>query len=92
MKKTCVKLNHCPWNGSFYDPFVNFINNLHVFFSTGYLVDKYKNYELIFYMAGGELITAGIWLTLGSFCFINQKKHKDSQQKHQADVAINPKR
>jgi len=43
-------------------------------------------------MAGGELITAGIWLTLGSFCFINQKKHKDSQQKHQADVAISPKR
>ncbi|KAG1943691.1 monocarboxylate transporter 3 [Pimephales promelas] len=60
--------------------------------SAGYLVDKYKNYELIFYMAGGELITAGIWLTLGSFCFINQKKHKDSQQKHQADVAISPKR
>lgn len=60
--------------------------------SAGYLVDKYKNYELIFYMAGGELITAGIFLALASFCFINQKKHKDSQQKHHADVAINPKR
>lgn len=55
-------------------------------------MDKYKNYELIFYMAGGELITAGIFLALASFFFMNQKKHKDLQQNHLADVAINPKR
>uniref|UniRef100_A0A672JVC0 Monocarboxylate transporter 3-like n=1 Tax=Sinocyclocheilus grahami TaxID=75366 RepID=A0A672JVC0_SINGR len=60
--------------------------------SAGYLVDKYKNYELIFYMAGGELITAGIFLALASFIFISRKKHKDTQQKHHGDVAINPKR
>uniref|UniRef100_A0A8C1ZI62 Solute carrier family 16 member 8 n=1 Tax=Cyprinus carpio TaxID=7962 RepID=A0A8C1ZI62_CYPCA len=58
--------------------------------SAGYLVDKYKNYELIFYMAGGELITAGIFLALASFFFIRRKKHKDTQQKHLGDVAINP--
>ncbi len=62
---------------------VNLINNVlfHVFFPTGYLVDKYKNYELIFYMAGGELITAGIFFALASFFFIRRKKHKDTQQK-----------
>uniref|UniRef100_A0A8C2EYH9 Solute carrier family 16 member 8 n=1 Tax=Cyprinus carpio TaxID=7962 RepID=A0A8C2EYH9_CYPCA len=53
--------------------------------SAGYLVDKYKNYELIFYMAGGELITAGIFLALASFFFIRRKKHKDRQQKHHAE-------
>ncbi|XP_056325688.1 monocarboxylate transporter 3 [Danio aesculapii] len=60
--------------------------------SAGYLVDKYKNYELIFYMAGGELITAGIFLALASFCCISQKKRKDSPQTHQTDVEVNPKR
>uniref|UniRef100_A0A9J8C3B3 Solute carrier family 16 member 8 n=1 Tax=Cyprinus carpio carpio TaxID=630221 RepID=A0A9J8C3B3_CYPCA len=59
--------------------------------SAGYLVDKYKNYELIFYMAGGELITAGIFLALASFFFIRRKKHKDRQQKHHGDVPINIK-
>uniref|UniRef100_A0A673J157 Monocarboxylate transporter 3-like n=1 Tax=Sinocyclocheilus rhinocerous TaxID=307959 RepID=A0A673J157_9TELE len=53
--------------------------------SAGYLVDRYKNYELIFYMAGGELITAGIFLALASFIFISRKKHKDTQQKHHGD-------
>ncbi|ROL51692.1 Monocarboxylate transporter 3 [Anabarilius grahami] len=50
--------------------------------SAGYLVDKYKNYELIFYMAGGELIIAGIFLAFASFFCLNQKKPKDSQQKN----------
>ncbi|XP_067285818.1 monocarboxylate transporter 3 [Pseudorasbora parva] len=58
--------------------------------SAGYLVDKYKNYELIFYMAGGELIAAGIFLAFASFCLLS-KRNKDTQQKHHADVAINPK-
>ncbi|KAA0725255.1 Monocarboxylate transporter 3 [Triplophysa tibetana] len=53
--------------------------------SAGYLVDAYKNYELIFYMAGGELITAGVFLALASFCCIKQKKRKDSPQMHQAE-------
>uniref|UniRef100_A0A8C2EY18 Solute carrier family 16 member 8 n=1 Tax=Cyprinus carpio TaxID=7962 RepID=A0A8C2EY18_CYPCA len=56
--------------------------------SAGYLVDKYKNYELIFYMAGGELITAGIFLALASFFFIRRKKHKDRQQKHHDEAEI----
>lgn len=59
--------------------------------SAGILVDKYKNYELIFYMAGGELIFAGIFLALASFFFIRHKKHKDAQQMHNGDAAINPK-
>ncbi|XP_051968908.1 monocarboxylate transporter 3 [Xyrauchen texanus] len=57
--------------------------------SAGYLVDAYKNYELIFYMAGGELITAGIFLALASFCCIKQKKSKDSSQIHHAEVENN---
>lgn len=55
------------------------------FFPTGNLVDKYKNYELIFYMAGGELIIAGLFLALATFFCLNQKKHKDSQQKNHGD-------
>ncbi|KAI7797311.1 monocarboxylate transporter 3 [Triplophysa rosa] len=57
--------------------------------SAGYLVDAYKNYELIFYMAGGELITAGVFLALASFCCIKQKKSKDSPQMHHAEEENN---
>ncbi|XP_055033049.2 monocarboxylate transporter 3 [Misgurnus anguillicaudatus] len=57
--------------------------------SAGYLVDTYKNYELIFYMAGGELITAGIFLAVASFCCIKQKKRKDPPQMHHAEEANN---
>ncbi|XP_030630964.1 monocarboxylate transporter 3 [Chanos chanos] len=46
--------------------------------SAGRLVDAYKNYELIFYMAGGELIAAGLFLAVAFCCCIRRHKTKDS--------------
>ncbi|XP_039620635.1 monocarboxylate transporter 3 [Polypterus senegalus] len=43
--------------------------------SAGRLVDAYRNYELIFYMAGTELIAAAIFLALASFCCIRKTEH-----------------
>uniref|UniRef100_A0A8C4SA59 Solute carrier family 16 member 8 n=1 Tax=Erpetoichthys calabaricus TaxID=27687 RepID=A0A8C4SA59_ERPCA len=43
--------------------------------SAGRLVDAYRNYELIFYMAGTELIAAAIFLALASFCCIRKTGH-----------------
>lgn len=48
-------------------------------------MDTYRNYELIFYMAGGELITAGVFLALASFFCIKQKKSKDSPHHAEED-------
>ncbi|KAK1155412.1 monocarboxylate transporter 3 [Acipenser oxyrinchus oxyrinchus] len=40
--------------------------------SAGRLVDAFKNYELIFYMAGSELIAAAVFLCVASFCCISR--------------------
>lgn len=57
--------------------------------SAGRLVDAYKNYELIFYMAGGELITAGIFLTVASYCCFKQQKNKDTEMGQDCDIESN---
>ncbi|XP_076154426.1 monocarboxylate transporter 3 [Alosa pseudoharengus] len=54
--------------------------------SAGILVDAFKNYELIFYMAGSELLTAGVFLATASYCCIGRKKSKDSPNVEEPDV------
>lgn len=41
-------------------------------------MDAFKNYALIFYMAGGELLTAGVFLATASYCCIGRKRSKKS--------------
>ncbi|KAI5103234.1 monocarboxylate transporter 3, partial [Silurus meridionalis] len=57
--------------------------------SAGRLVDTYKNYELIFYMAGGELMVAGIFLAIASYCCFKLQKHKDTSATQDADIEGN---
>uniref|UniRef100_A0A8B9JW34 Solute carrier family 16 member 8 n=2 Tax=Astyanax mexicanus TaxID=7994 RepID=A0A8B9JW34_ASTMX len=57
--------------------------------SAGRLVDAYKNYELIFYMAGGELITAGIFLTVASYCCLKRRRNKDTGLGEDSDIESN---
>lgn len=52
-------------------------------------MDTYKNYELIFYMAGGELMAAGIFLAIASFCYIRLQKKKDTSANQEADIEGN---
>lgn len=52
-------------------------------------MDTYKNYELIFYMAGGELMSAGIFLAIASYCLIKIQKNKDTPAIQKADVEGN---
>lgn len=49
-------------------------------------MDIYKNYELIFYMAGGELMTASIFLAIASYCCIQLQKNKDTSAIQEADI------
>lgn len=60
-----------------------------VHFYVGRLVDTYKNYELIFYMAGGELMAAGIFLAIASYCCIKLQKNKDKSVIQEADIEGN---
>ncbi|XP_072523499.1 monocarboxylate transporter 3 [Salminus brasiliensis] len=57
--------------------------------SAGRLVDAYRNYELIFYMAGGELITASIFLTVASYCCLKRRKNKDTACGQDSDIEGN---
>lgn len=52
-------------------------------------MDTYKNYELIFYMAGGELMVAGLFFAIASYCCIKPKKSKDSSVIQDADIEGN---
>nr|XP_006636948.2 PREDICTED: monocarboxylate transporter 3-like [Lepisosteus oculatus] len=40
--------------------------------SAGRLVDAFNNYELIFYMAGGEVIAAAVILSVASYCCVGR--------------------
>uniref|UniRef100_UPI003AAAE1B7 monocarboxylate transporter 3 n=1 Tax=Centroberyx gerrardi TaxID=166262 RepID=UPI003AAAE1B7 len=51
--------------------------------SAGRLVDAYKNYELVFFVAGGEIIAAGLFLALASYCC--NTKDKLSEQDRGVD-------
>ncbi|KAK2866342.1 hypothetical protein Q7C36_002398 [Tachysurus vachellii] len=57
--------------------------------SAGRLVDTYKNYELIFYMAGGELMAAGLFLAIASYCCIKLQKKKDTPAIEDSDTEGN---
>lgn len=61
----------------------------HVYFYTGRLVDTYKNYELIFYMVGGELMAAGVFLAIASYCCIKPQKNKETAAIQEADIEGN---
>lgn len=52
-------------------------------------MDTYKNYELIFYMAGGELMAAGIFLAIASFCHNKLQKNKETSAAQDADFEGN---
>lgn len=52
-------------------------------------MDTYKNYELIFYMAGGELMAAGLFLAIASYCYIKVQKNKDSSAIQDTDTEGN---
>lgn len=49
-------------------------------------MDAFKNYELIFYMAGSELLTAGVFLATASYCCTGRKKSRDSPNVEEPDV------
>lgn len=55
---------------------------------TGRLVDAYKNYELIFYMAGGELIVAALFLAVASYCCLKPQSPdpKDQSNNENSDI------
>ncbi|KAI1886723.1 hypothetical protein AGOR_G00198740 [Albula goreensis] len=54
--------------------------------SAGRLVDAYQNYEFIFYMAGGELIAAGIVLSVASYCCLQRNKAKNTTTEGDKDM------
>ncbi|XP_036379004.1 monocarboxylate transporter 3 [Megalops cyprinoides] len=54
--------------------------------SAGRLVDAYRNYELIFYMAGGELITAGVFLAMAFYCCVSRNKATSTPKVEEKDV------
>ncbi|KAJ8363336.1 hypothetical protein SKAU_G00121670 [Synaphobranchus kaupii] len=54
----------------------------------GRLVDAYKNYELMFYVAGGQIIVAGVFLSVGSYCCLWPGKAKDTVEDE--DVEADP--
>ncbi|KPP58967.1 monocarboxylate transporter 3-like [Scleropages formosus] len=60
--------------------------------SAGRLVDAYKSYELIFYMAGGELIAAGVCLCVASYCCVGRSKkhnpHKEAERDVEKDLPV----
>lgn len=52
-------------------------------------MDTYKNYELIFYMAGGELMAAGLFLAIASYCCIKVQKKKNTSAIQETDTEGN---
>ena len=50
-------------------------------------MDAFQNYELIFYMAGAELLTSGLVLAIGSFCCLRHRKTtKDSRSQEEENT------
>ncbi|XP_041033568.1 monocarboxylate transporter 3 [Carcharodon carcharias] len=52
--------------------------------SAGHLVDTFKNYELIFYMAGAELILSSVFLSVATYLCLKGDQPKN--QKESAEV------
>ncbi|XP_064179917.1 monocarboxylate transporter 3 [Anguilla rostrata] len=56
----------------------------------GRLVDAYKNYELVFYLVGGQLIAAGVFLSVASYCCLWRTKAKDTATVGDKDAEADP--
>ncbi|XP_078094508.1 monocarboxylate transporter 3 [Mustelus asterias] len=55
--------------------------------SAGRLVDTYKNYELIFYMAGSELILSSIFLSAAFFLCLKRGQRKNQKESGEVEEA-----
>ncbi|XP_061438790.1 monocarboxylate transporter 3 [Rhineura floridana] len=47
--------------------------------SAGRLVDALKKYEVIFYLAGSEVVLSALFLAIASYCCLSREKKKTSQ-------------
>ncbi|XP_044297127.1 monocarboxylate transporter 3 [Varanus komodoensis] len=47
--------------------------------SAGILVDALKRYEVIFYLAGSEVVLSALFLAIASYCCLTRQKNKTSQ-------------
>lgn len=45
----------------------------------GRLVDALKKYEIIFYLAGSEVVLSAVFLAVASYCCLNMKKETTPQ-------------
>ncbi|XP_063077337.1 monocarboxylate transporter 3 isoform X2 [Engraulis encrasicolus] len=54
--------------------------------SAGRLVDLFKRYDMVFYMAGSELLLSGVFLSMATFCCMGRKKKKDSANVEEPEV------
>ncbi|XP_061306802.1 monocarboxylate transporter 3 [Pezoporus flaviventris] len=45
--------------------------------SAGRLVDALKNYEVIFYLAGSEVVLSALFLAMATYCCLNRGKKKE---------------
>lgn len=43
---------------------------------SGRLVDALKNYEVIFYLAGSEVVLSAVFLAMATYCCLNREKKK----------------
>nr|XP_056702977.1 monocarboxylate transporter 3 [Euleptes europaea] len=50
--------------------------------SAGLLVDALKKYDVIFYMAGSEVVLSSLFLATASYCCLNRAKKMTSQPEH----------
>ncbi|XP_070610912.1 monocarboxylate transporter 3 [Erythrolamprus reginae] len=57
--------------------------------SAGRLVDTLKKYEIIFYLAGSEVVLSGLFLTVASYCCLNAKKETTPQLENPSIVRSN---
>ncbi|XP_061077732.1 monocarboxylate transporter 3 [Conger conger] len=58
--------------------------------SAGRIVDAYKDYELIFYMVSAELIAAGVFLSVASYCCLGRSKPENTATAKENDVEADP--
>ncbi|XP_033019194.1 monocarboxylate transporter 3 [Lacerta agilis] len=47
--------------------------------TAGRLVDALKKYEVIFYLAGSEVVLSSVFLAVASYCCLSRKEKKNSQ-------------
>ncbi|ETE71155.1 Monocarboxylate transporter 3, partial [Ophiophagus hannah] len=57
--------------------------------SAGRLVDALKKYEIIFYLAGSEVVLSAVFLAVASYCCLNVKKETTPQLENPSIVRSN---